>query len=86
MRDIYGSLVIPLSIIVILNVALFILIRTRVLQKAGFCQKFDYRIACSNLDSSYMHRSCEREKNILYPLYGDMREACVRREGPLSLY
>ena len=35
MRDIYGSLVIPLSIIVILNVALFILIRTRVLQRLG---------------------------------------------------
>ncbi len=32
MRDIYGSLVIPLSIIVVLNIVLFILIRVRVMQ------------------------------------------------------
>jgi len=35
MRDIYESLIIPLSIIVVLNVALFILVRARVLQRLG---------------------------------------------------
>ena len=72
MTDILWSLIIPLAIILVCNIVLFVLIKTKTLQRLKL-KKPDYHPAGGNPDSPFCDRLCLPPEDVFGSLYQRMR-------------